>query len=238
MAPLFWGGLVVAGLLVPLVIDFFGHPLGSRGGLGGPGPGGRVHPALRRGDDARLSRPSAGPPRTRGPERGPFLYTEAGSQPGMRTYFHVKGGRLEEVKGEVVREQPLTVYVNGERFLTLLCSPFQLDALVVGYLWMEKVVEELAEITAPRDLRGGRARRRHARASGDAAHRAHPHLGLRGRHHVPHRPAPLPAAALLVAGHARAARGAGSRSSTARPSATRPPAASTARRWPTASGCW
>jgi FdhD protein len=64
----------------------------------------------------------------------------------MRTYFHVKGGRLEEVKGEVVREQPLTVYVNEERFLTLLCSPFQLDALVVGYLWMEKVVEDPAEI--------------------------------------------------------------------------------------------
>jgi FdhD protein len=41
----------------------------------------------------------------------------------------------------------LTVYVNEERFLTLLCSPFQLDALVVGYLWMEKVVEDPAEIT-------------------------------------------------------------------------------------------
>jgi FdhD protein len=41
----------------------------------------------------------------------------------------------------------LTVHVNGERFLTLLCSPFALDALVVGYLWMEKVVEDLAEIT-------------------------------------------------------------------------------------------
>lgn len=65
----------------------------------------------------------------------------------MRTYFHVKGGRLEEVKGEVVREQPLTVHVNGERFLTLLCSPFQLEALVVGYLWMEKIVESLAEIS-------------------------------------------------------------------------------------------
>jgi FdhD protein len=64
----------------------------------------------------------------------------------MRTYFHVKGGRLEEVKGEVVREQPLTIHVNGERFLTLLCSPFQLEALVVGYLWMEKVVEDVAEI--------------------------------------------------------------------------------------------
>ncbi|MGH7365906.1 MAG: formate dehydrogenase accessory sulfurtransferase FdhD [Candidatus Rokuibacteriota bacterium] len=65
----------------------------------------------------------------------------------MRTYFHVKGGRLEEVKGEVVREQPLTIHVNGERFLTLLCSPFQLDALVIGYLWMEKVVEDPAEIS-------------------------------------------------------------------------------------------
>ena len=64
----------------------------------------------------------------------------------MRTYFHVKGGRLDEIKGEVVREQPLTVYVNDERFLTLLCSPFQLDALVVGYLWMEKVIDDLAEI--------------------------------------------------------------------------------------------
>ena len=65
----------------------------------------------------------------------------------MRTYFHVKGGRLDEVKGEVVREQPLTVYVNDERFLTLLCSPFQLEALVVGYLWMEKVIDDLAEIS-------------------------------------------------------------------------------------------
>lgn len=64
----------------------------------------------------------------------------------MRTYFHIRRGRLAEVKGEIVREQPLTVYVNGERFLTLLCSPFQLEALVVGYLWMEKVIDSLDEI--------------------------------------------------------------------------------------------
>lgn len=64
----------------------------------------------------------------------------------MRTFLHVKGGRVEEVKGEVVREQPLTLYVNGERFLTLLCSPFKLEALVVGYLWMEKVIGDLDEV--------------------------------------------------------------------------------------------
>lgn len=66
----------------------------------------------------------------------------------MRTFFVVRRGRLEEVKGEVVREQPLTVYVNGERFLTLLSTPVKLDALVLGYLWMEKVIGSLDDVTA------------------------------------------------------------------------------------------
>ena len=66
----------------------------------------------------------------------------------MRTVFQVRGGRVEEVKADVVREQPLTMSVNGDRFLTLLCSPFHLEALVVGYLWMEKVIGGLEEIAA------------------------------------------------------------------------------------------
>jgi FdhD protein len=65
----------------------------------------------------------------------------------MRSYLKLRGDRVEEVTGEVVREQPLTVYVNGERFLTLLCSPMKLEALVIGYLWMEKVIEGLDDVT-------------------------------------------------------------------------------------------
>jgi|RhiMetdeSRZDD1v2_1073273.scaffolds.fasta_scaffold154087_2 FdhD protein len=65
----------------------------------------------------------------------------------MRTYLHVRGERVEEVAAEVVREQPLSVFVNGEKFLTLLCSPMMLEALVVGYLWMEKVIAEVSEVT-------------------------------------------------------------------------------------------
>lgn len=64
----------------------------------------------------------------------------------MRAYYVWRGGDLREVKGEVVREQPLTIYVNGQRFLTLLCTPRQLEALVVGYLWLEKVVASPEEI--------------------------------------------------------------------------------------------
>jgi FdhD protein len=68
----------------------------------------------------------------------------------MRAYLQIKGGRVEEVKGRIVREQPLTVYVNGERFLTLLCSPFKLEELVVGYLWIEKVIAGLEDIASVR----------------------------------------------------------------------------------------
>lgn len=64
----------------------------------------------------------------------------------MRSFIQLKGGRTDEVKGEVVREQPLVVYVNGEKFITLLCSPLKLDCLVIGYLWLEKVIASLDDI--------------------------------------------------------------------------------------------
>lgn len=66
----------------------------------------------------------------------------------MRTYLTVRGGRTSEVAAEVVREQPLTIYVNGEKFLTLLCSPMMLEALVIGYLWMEKVIADRDDVVA------------------------------------------------------------------------------------------
>jgi len=64
----------------------------------------------------------------------------------MRSFIQLKGGRVEEVKGHVVREQPLVIFVNEKKFVTLLCSPLKLDCLVVGYLWLEKVIASLDEI--------------------------------------------------------------------------------------------
>ena len=64
----------------------------------------------------------------------------------MRAYYTWKTGDLREVKGDVVREQPLTVFVNGERFITLLSTPVKLDCLVVGYLWLEQVIASVDEI--------------------------------------------------------------------------------------------
>ena len=66
----------------------------------------------------------------------------------MRSFLRVRPDRVEEVTAEVVREQPLTVSVNGERFLTLLCSPLKLEALVIGYLWMEKIIQSLDDVVS------------------------------------------------------------------------------------------
>ena len=66
----------------------------------------------------------------------------------MRTFLQFRRGHADEVKAEVVREQPLTLYVDGARFLTLLCSPFDLEALILGYLWMEGVIGGLEDVSA------------------------------------------------------------------------------------------
>jgi FdhD protein len=64
----------------------------------------------------------------------------------MRTFLRVKNGLASEVAADVVREQPVTLWVNGEKFLTLLCTPLKLEDLIVGYLWMEKVITGLEDV--------------------------------------------------------------------------------------------
>ncbi len=48
-----------------------------------------------------------------------------------------RGSLLQEVEDTVVEEVPLTVYYNNEEIATLLCSPFQTEELVYGFLFNE-----------------------------------------------------------------------------------------------------
>lgn len=54
-----------------------------------------------------------------------------------RSILKAKGLVLERVEDEVVREVPLTIHYNGEEIATLLCSPYQTEALVYGFLLNE-----------------------------------------------------------------------------------------------------
>ena len=51
--------------------------------------------------------------------------------------IRVKSGCKAEEKDQVVVEMPLTIFLNGREFVTLLCSPFLLDCLAVGFLRSE-----------------------------------------------------------------------------------------------------
>jgi FdhD protein len=60
----------------------------------------------------------------------------------------------EKKQDRIVRETPLTMMVNGEEFATLVCSPIDLEELVIGFLASEGLIrsmEEIRELTLDRD---------------------------------------------------------------------------------------
>ena len=46
-----------------------------------------------------------------------------------------------EVEETVVRERPLTIFLDGRELVTMLCSPVELEALSVGWLFSEGLLE-------------------------------------------------------------------------------------------------
>jgi FdhD protein len=47
---------------------------------------------------------------------------------------------------EVVREVPVTVYVNGSEWITFLCTPRNLRNLALGFLYLEGIISGLDEV--------------------------------------------------------------------------------------------
>ncbi|MDX9917001.1 MAG: formate dehydrogenase accessory sulfurtransferase FdhD [Gudongella sp.] len=57
-------------------------------------------------------------------------------------------GKIEEISDEVITEYPLTIYLNDEELVTLLCSPDHLKELAVGFLLSEGFIDEVDEATS------------------------------------------------------------------------------------------
>src|SRR5512135_1970015 len=51
--------------------------------------------------------------------------------------IRVTGGRSEGVIDEVASELPIRIVLNNEPLVTLLCTPGELEELVVGFLFSE-----------------------------------------------------------------------------------------------------
>jgi FdhD protein len=46
----------------------------------------------------------------------------------------------------IVTEQPVTLAVNNEYWLTFMCTPIDLEALAVGFLYNEKIIQTLEDV--------------------------------------------------------------------------------------------
>ncbi|MBS4023826.1 MAG: formate dehydrogenase accessory sulfurtransferase FdhD [Dethiobacter sp.] len=62
-----------------------------------------------------------------------------------------KGAR--DISDAVVVEAPLTIYLNGQEFVTLLCTPELTDMLAVGFLRSEGIIGDFSEIKTLKDDR-------------------------------------------------------------------------------------
>lgn len=64
----------------------------------------------------------------------------------QRTFWSLNGGELEAVHGGIIEETRLAVFINGQEFATLMCSPLDQEALALGFLYNEEVIGSTAEI--------------------------------------------------------------------------------------------
>jgi FdhD protein len=63
-----------------------------------------------------------------------------------RRYVRYVGGRAETVDAEVIGEIRFSIFVEGRELVTLMCSAWQLKPLVVGFLYLEGLIESIDDL--------------------------------------------------------------------------------------------
>ncbi len=63
-----------------------------------------------------------------------------------RNIYRYDNGNLEQQKDLVVKEYPLTIFLNDEELVTLLCSPSSISFLAIGFLMSEGLIKNKSDI--------------------------------------------------------------------------------------------
>ena len=61
-------------------------------------------------------------------------------------YFQIESARAKDVESHTIVETPVSLTVNGEVWLTFMCTPIHLEALAVGFLFNEGIIDSMAEV--------------------------------------------------------------------------------------------
>src|SRR3990172_399107 len=73
--------------------------------------------------------------------------TETGE---LLNYSQYANGEWQRVSGKLPEEKLLSLFVNGQELVSILCTPEKLNCLVIGYLRSEGFIDNLDEIAMMR----------------------------------------------------------------------------------------
>ncbi|MFC1911720.1 formate dehydrogenase accessory sulfurtransferase FdhD [Chloroflexota bacterium] len=59
-------------------------------------------------------------------------------------------GKWQREKVAVPGEMPLTIFINGRETVTILCTPARLTHLVIGFLYLEGIINDIKEVDSLR----------------------------------------------------------------------------------------
>ncbi len=66
----------------------------------------------------------------------------------IRLTQYTSSGGWEVIPAHVISEASVSLTVNGEIWISFMCTPADLEALAIGFLYNEGVIESLAEVAA------------------------------------------------------------------------------------------
>ena len=58
----------------------------------------------------------------------------------------IKEGKSTSISDPVVLEYPFTLHINGEQYVTLVCSPQHLEELVYGLLFSDNIIQGMEDV--------------------------------------------------------------------------------------------
>lgn len=61
-------------------------------------------------------------------------------------YFQANARKTEAIEGYTIVESPVSLTVNGQVWTTFMCTPVHLEALMVGFLFNEGVIDSIKEV--------------------------------------------------------------------------------------------
>jgi FdhD protein len=70
-------------------------------------------------------------------------------------YREYRNGQWNKIEGGVIVEKPVSLTVNGEIWLTFMCSPLELEALAIGFLFNENIIQSMDEVESVRACPAG-----------------------------------------------------------------------------------